>query len=121
MKKRRSKNSQREKKSSRLVQKDSDPSGKEKRKSEELTADEVMLNPEYLKKISEAQSDDDQLPCSGRPLTKEELEEIFRKRKMFGESVPEDGLSIKPWFSVKRIKVNGKMKFVPFIGIEGTF
>ena len=52
-----------------------------------------------------------------KPLTREEL-------AAFGpaEKKADNGLTLRPYFTVKCIEgAGGKLKFVPFVGIKGTF
>lgn len=86
---------------------------------EEEDPDSVMLNPEYARKLREADEDEkDFLDTSlGRPLTKEELEAFAVSRKSHKK-----GLTVRPMFTVRQMgRKNKKPVLVPFIGIQGTF
>lgn len=79
-----------------------------------IDPDSVMLNKEYMEKLK-SMSDE-------RRFTAEELEEIFARRSFPDRGIENgDGFSIRPYVKVQTMKVKGKMRLVPFIGIKGTF
>ena len=49
-----------------------------------------------------------------KPLSQDELDAMFSPKK-------KQGPRILPWATVKAIKIGGKDKLIPFIGIQGTF
>jgi len=49
-----------------------------------------------------------------KPLSQEELDAIFSPKR---RQMPR----IMPWATIKAIKIGGKDKLIPFIGIQGTF
>lgn len=88
----------------------------------EKNPDEVMLNPEYLRK---AKGDADK-PLLGRRLSKEEMDAVFRERNtFFGIDSGLDGGSkttVRPYFALKSvINRSGKAELIPVVGIQGTF
>lgn len=94
-------------------------------KDRELTPDEVMLNPEYLKKLRE---EVERKKIHGRLPTIEEMTEMFKSKDIFDRMItmlskpPEKGLTISPIFTLKIIEdKRGKGRIIPFIGIKGTF
>lgn len=94
-------------------------------KDSELTPDEVMLNPEYLKKLRE---EVEKKKVHGRIPTIEEITEMFKSKDIFDMMIdmwskpPEKGLTISPIFTLKSIvDKQGKGRIIPFIGIKGTF
>ena len=48
-----------------------------------------------------------------KPLSESELASLRRK----SIKMP----SVYPYFSIEEIRVNGKLKHIPFVGIKGTF
>lgn len=94
-------------------------------KDSELTPDEVMLNPEYLKKL---RNEGERKNVHGRLPTREEMEEMFKSEDIFDRMItmwskpPKNGLTISPIFYLKSIvDKQGKGRIIPFIGIKGTF
>ena len=81
--------------------------------------DEVILNPDYVKKLKEASANQS---LDGKPLTMEELEAVFGPQPLlkFGKRT-KDGFTIEPYFKLQDMKVGGKVRKVPFIGVKGTF
>lgn len=90
-------------------------------KDKELTPDEVMLNPEYLKKLRE---EEERKNVHGRLPTREEMTEMFKSEDIFDRMIKphKKGLTISPIFSLKSVvDKQGKERIIPFIGIKGTF
>ena len=90
----------------------------------EITADEVMLNPEYLRKLREEEARKSAL---WRLPTKEEMDEMFKDKDIFSRlmtffSTQKKGFSARPTFSMKEvIDRQGRRRMIPFFGIQGTF
>lgn len=86
----------------------------------EIDPDEVMLNPEYIRKIN-----DGEYTGLGRKLSREEMKAVFESDKgimerIFGSGSAEP--SVRPVFSLKEvIDGKGNRRIVPFIGVQGTF
>ena len=87
---------------------------------EDIDPDDIILNPEYARKIRQKSGTDDRDPLDtrlGRPLTDEELAEFGKQRKK-----QKTGITIRPMITIKEMgRKNKKPVLVPFIGIQGTF
>jgi hypothetical protein len=86
----------------------------------EVDPDEVMLNPEYIRKVRDGED-----TGLGRKLSREEMKAVFENDKGIIERLFESGSnepSVHPVFSFKEvIDAKGKRRMVPFIGISGKF
>lgn len=91
-----------------------------KKTTGERDPDEVMLTPDYIRKMRDG--DDTGL---GRKLSDEEMKAVFENEKGIMERLfgSESGVpSVRPVFSLKEvIDAKGNRRIVPFIGISGTF
>ena len=92
--------------------------------NQENAADEIMLRPEYIKKLS-GEDGNTGIQLLSRAAKADELAAIFRKNswieRIFQEDVPSN-MSISPIFSIKQVvDKHGRTRFVPFFGIKGSF
>lgn len=87
---------------------------------EEKDPDDVMLNPDYARKLraEKTAAENDPLDTRlDRPLTEEELAEFGKRRNK-----TKSGLTISPMLKIKNLGRKGKKPvFAVIIGIEGTF
>ena len=87
---------------------------------EEKDPDDIMLNPDYARKLRAEKNAAEKDPLDtrlDRPLTEEELSEFGKRRNK-----TKSGLTISPMFKIKNFGRKGKKQvFAAIIGIEGTF
>lgn len=50
------------------------------------------------------------------PPSMEEIQEILNAKPQ-----EKKGLTVAPWVSVQEVKVDGKRKIIPMVGVQGTF
>ena len=87
---------------------------------EEIEPDDVMLNPDYARKLQAEKNAAENDPLDtriDRPLTEEELAEFGKRRNK-----KKSGVTISPMFKIENLgRKNKKQLFAAVIGIQGTF